>query len=96
MIADSFNPAGQNNPGVHDIKCDTGPFWLMYRGKKPFDIRQNDRNYQIGDILIIREHDRETGNYIGPYIVALVLSTLVGYGIEDGYIAMGLDVLRKA
>lgn len=44
---------------VHDLK--TWPeFWApLYRGVKSFEVRENDRDYQVGDILRLWEWDPE-------------------------------------
>lgn len=37
----------------------------MLDGVKTHDLRIDDRNYQVGDILELREYDIDTGTYTG-------------------------------
>lgn len=37
---------------VHELKCHSDPFQSVYAGVKSFEIRVNDRDYQIGDSSI--------------------------------------------
>lgn len=47
----------------HEIKLDIKYFDDVKIGKKNFEIRKNDRDYQIGDILELRAFDVESGEY---------------------------------
>lgn len=51
---------------VHELKT-----WPQYwddvaGGKKPFEIRQNDRDFRVGDYLLLRKWDPKTEAYIDP------------------------------
>ena len=40
---------------VHDLKCWTLFFKALEDGSKTFEVRKADRNYQVGDVLRIKE-----------------------------------------
>ena len=42
---------------VHYVKCLPEFFKLIVNGKKRFEIRYDDRKYQIGDLVILREYE---------------------------------------
>lgn len=42
----------------HELKCDPIPYQLVLNKEKTFEIRFNDRMYQKGDEVIMREYDR--------------------------------------
>jgi hypothetical protein len=48
-------PATEGERRVHDVKCWPEPFAALRRDEKPYEIRVNDRDYQVGDVLRLRE-----------------------------------------
>lgn len=65
-------------------------------GKKSFDIRLDDRSYQVEDNLLLLGYDVEKKEYTGQEITAEVTYILPGgqFGIEKGYVVMGIKVLN--
>ncbi len=50
----------------HPIKCWPPFFSAIAAGKKKHDLRRaDDRKFQVGDILLLREFDPERGVYTG-------------------------------
>ena len=52
----------------HELKCWPGPFKEIAEGRKNFEYRVNDREFEIGDILTLREFDPKTSLYTGYQI----------------------------
>lgn len=52
-----------NHPQAHDLKTWPKYYEQVVSGLKPFELRKNDRNYQPGDYLILREWE-PAGLYI--------------------------------
>lgn len=50
---------------VHEVRSWTHLFQEMKAGRKTHDLRKNDRNYQVGDVLMLNEYDNVTGRYTG-------------------------------
>jgi hypothetical protein len=76
----------------HELKCDPEPFQAVYLGSKTFEARVNDRGYQLGDTLHLREYDRATGAYTGRWVSRRVTYLLQGgtYGLPDDLCVMSL------
>lgn len=61
-------------------------------GRKNFEIRKNDRNYQVGDYVKFKEWkdghytERETKHYRITYI----LTDCPQYGLQEGYCILAL------
>lgn len=53
---------------VHDVKSWPESFVAVAQGEKTFDIRKSDRDYKVGDHLLMREWDPKTEQYTGREI----------------------------
>lgn len=79
------------NCSHHELKCWPGYFQDISRGLKTFEIRHNDRNFKSGDILYLREWSPDSREYSGRSLRRIVTYTLTGFGVRDGFIAMGIE-----
>ncbi|MDF4197332.1 ASCH/PUA domain-containing protein [Bacillus subtilis] len=74
----------------HILKILPEYFDAVCSGKKSFEIRKNDRNYQVGDELILCEYvpDREgfTGREVEKEVVYIT-----DYAQKENYIVMAID-----
>ncbi len=76
---------------VHDLKCWPAFFAGLRDGTKPFELRRNDRNYQVGDELLLREWLPGSRIYTGFEVRARVTCIISeGPWLAPGYVAMGL------
>ena len=87
----------------HNIKTHPEPFKAVRKRIKNFEIRKNDKNYKVNDVLILEEYvpdgyfeDRD-GNknkamYTGDALERKITYVLEGgaYGIEPGFVALGI------
>ena len=75
----------------HDLKIMPKYFDDVVSGKKNFEIRRNDRDFKVGDILLLREYER--GRYTGREIRKKVKYVYYGdgtFGISEEFCIMGL------
>lgn len=73
----------------HELKIWPLYFDMVESGDKPFELRKNDRNFQVNDELLLREWDAVTG-YTGRRITAEISCVLEGEWLAEGYCALGL------
>lgn len=77
----------------HDLKTWPGPFQDMWLGLKDFEVRLDDRDYQVGDgvnLLEYHPHIGETGRRLSLLTIKYKLAG-GQFGIEKGYCVLGLD-----
>lgn len=82
---------------VHYLKVLPQYFEPVDLGLKPFEIRFNDRDYQLDDILYLQEWDYRKESYTGRKCVkriTYVLKDTEFLGLADGYCALGLGDSR--
>lgn len=76
---------------THELKTWPEYFQAVYDGLKPFELRKDDRPYNVGDVLRLREYEPMTDTYTGRVIDVEVTYCLRGFaGIEAGYVVIGI------
>lgn len=77
----------------HELKLDTAYFARVESGQKTFEIRKNDRDYQVGDTLLLREYDPKGEYFIdhSSAIQAKIVYMSTAYQ-QDGYCVLGIEV----
>lgn len=80
----------------HDIKIHPSFFEMVIRGEKKAEIRKNDRPYEKGDMISLREYNREHG-YTGRKVDVKVLGVLhESPGMIEGYCHFSFELLTDA
>ena len=81
-----------DNCQLHELEIWASCFAAVESGAKPFDVRKNDRNFQVGDALLLREYDPETAAFSGRIALHWASYVLTGgtFGIADGWCVLGL------
>ena len=85
----------------HELKTDPEVFDAVSRGEKKFEIRKDDRGFEVGDTLILRK-TLHTGLemaagaplcYEGDPLHLCVSYILRGpiYGLADGWVIMSIE-----
>jgi hypothetical protein len=79
----------------HYLKIESTYFESVLCGEKPFEIRRNDRDFQGGDTIILREVVPVGGEkeYSGRVIEAKITYVSV-YAQKDGWCVLGI-LVRK-
>ena len=76
----------------HELKTWPMYFEAVRSGKKPFEIRENDRRFQIGDTLRLLEWDESSG-FTGRDLRRSITYALDDsfWGISTGFVCLGLS-----
>lgn len=83
----------KNKPRVHELKCWPSSFQPILDGVKTFEFRKNDRDYQVGDVLHLREWHPHLHAWTDPgrQLYRRVECILKGeFGVPDGYCVMAI------
>lgn len=81
---------------LHMLKTIQPFFGAVASGAKTFEVRRNDRDVRIGDVLVLQEFDPKKG-YSGR-ICAVVVNYIVQggqFGIEEGYCVLGIERIAE-
>lgn len=78
---------------THTIKCWPQYFGPIRRKEKNFDVRRDDRGYQKGDTVVLREWEPGVidGRFTGNDEHRKIKYILTGgqFGLEPGYVVLG-------
>lgn len=74
----------------HELKILPEYFSEVKKGTKRFELRKNDRDFKVGDSVMLNEWTG--GKYTGRcsfHIISYVLKDCPEYGLKDGYCIFG-------
>jgi len=79
----------------HKLKIQSEHYINVINGTKTAEIRYNDRNYQVGDILILNEID-SLGNFTGKNCAVIVTHVLNdNQYLQTGYVMLSFHMLNS-
>lgn len=77
---------------IHELKTDPEFFWAAAEGKKPFEVRKNDRNFKVGDYIMLREYDRTEKKYTAYCLLGKITYLLDNPDYcKEGYVTLGVQ-----
>lgn len=86
---------------IHELKTQADVFARLLDGTKTFEVRCDDRHFQAGDTVVLKELRRGPFANLGNNVTGAELTYRIGfvlrgsqYGIQDGYVVFSL--LRDA
>ncbi len=76
---------------IHELKTWPEYFHPVRIGLKRFEVRKNDRNFKVGDVLILKEYSPNSG-YTGEQLRVWVTFKMKGsqFGIDPDYCVLGI------
>jgi len=79
----------------HELKAWPVYYQAVIDGVKRAELRQDDRGFAVGDVLILREYDPEAGEYTGRWAACQVTHRITDDGpwLAPGYVCLSF-VLR--
>ena len=79
---------------THALKTWPEYFKAIEDGSKTFEVRKFDRQFKVGDILLLQEWDNLTGQYTGNETAKVITYILAGdinkFGLFGDYCVMSI------
>lgn len=75
-------------PTTHKLKIQPEYYDALLLGIKTFEIRKNDRDFKVGDILKLSEF--KDGVYTGGSYMAKIIY-ITDYAQQEGYVVLGIE-----
>lgn len=82
---------------THELKIWPEPFRAVRDGDKTFEVRENDRDFRLGDWLVLCEWDPEAEAFTGARVVAFVSYIVNGpeWGLPESMAVMALGDVKS-
>ena len=78
----------------HELKILPEYFLEVVNGNKTFEVRHNDRDFQIGDYVTLKEYNGETNEYTGRLINVKITYILDNPNYcKEGFVIFSFDRL---
>jgi ASC-1-like (ASCH) protein len=74
---------------VHEMKIIPEYFQAVINGNKSFEIRRNDRDFSVGDVLLLNEYNAEQNKYTGRRVRVKIIY-ITNYAQVENYVVMGI------
>lgn len=81
---------------IHTIKTVNPYFTLARDGVKGFELRKNDRNFEINDWIISREYSPELDKYSDRVLIGKIIYALQNFvGLEKDYCILQIQYIQS-
>lgn len=78
----------------HELKCWPKFFQASWAGSKPFEIRNNDRNFAVNDEVCLQEFDPDLDDYSGREIEGFI-RYITDFEQKPGYVVFFIDEIGR-
>ncbi len=77
---------------VHELKTWPVPFQQVMDGRKTHEFRKNDRDFKVGDTLLLKLYEPALDVTLPVYVLRTVTAITYGpdFGIPGGYCVMSI------
>lgn len=83
---------------IHELKTVNPYFTQIWIGIKTFEVRYDDRNFNVGDFLLLKEYN--SGNLTMKYSFREILCEITSilrdkYMLGRDYVVMSIKIIKK-
>lgn len=81
---------------IHELKIHLNYYNSVYSGKKTFELRKNDRGFEVGDLIQFRVLGKNLfgleNSILAPemYVITYILKDVPEYGLDKEYCILGI------
>lgn len=77
---------------IHNLKINKEFYTPVLKQVKTFEIRKNDRNFNVGDKVILNEWDEKQMQYTGRK-TNIEITYITDYGQKENYVVFSFKVI---
>lgn len=80
---------------VHELKLQQPYFNEVWEERKLFEVREHDRYFEVGDLLILKEYYKKNNQYRRQIVARITYILDDDKYVKEGYVILGIKVLDK-
>lgn len=81
---------------LHELKIKSKYHCDVKKGNKTFELRKDDRGYEVGDLINFKEiRGTQFISSKEVYRITYILRDCLEYGLADGYCILGIKKLEE-
>lgn len=82
---------------THSLKLWPEYYAEVHAGTKKFELRNNDRDFKVGDTVFLEEWSPDTKEYTGRKLMCTITYVLKGptFGLAENYVILSIDVTTQ-
>ena len=82
---------------IHELKTNRPHFGLIRDGLKCWELRRNDRGFEVGDLLWLREYDPTENDYTDRTQLVEIMRVTADFDVTEGLPAsfVIMDIERR-
>ena len=77
----------------HELKIGPRQFDDILHNGKGCEVRFNDRNYKVGDLVILHEHIVDHSEYTGRYAWFIISHIQESFGLKQGWVVLSWETI---
>lgn len=83
---------------IHHLKTINPYFQQVWSGKKKAELRFNDRNFQVGNTIVLQEYLDGSMEFSGREIVGTITNILENapqFGLKEGFCLISFAIIKR-
>ncbi len=78
---------------IHSLKCLPEFFQAIVDKDKTFELREDDRGFEVGDVLVLNEWEHEYTGRVVQARVKYILRDCIFAGLRNGFCIMSIELI---
>lgn len=80
---------------THDLKIKAMFYYRIEHGTKTFEVRLNDRDYQVGDYISYKVKDNDDTVIFDPLEKYQIVYVHTNWGLQEDYVVLGIKKVSE-
>jgi hypothetical protein len=81
---------------THELKLVNPYFQDVWNKSKTFEVRRNDRKFEVGDFVILKEFDKEKNTFLKRVVKVEITYILSDFeALDKEFVIFGFNIIQR-